>query len=60
MKNKLVNREPIGNSKLNSFIRDIVKKANKDNGITNSGKTYTEIIQDFDKFVKEVKMGVYN
>lgn len=60
MKKKLVNREPIGNSKLNCFIKSKIDKANQDNGFTRQGKTHTEIIQDFGKFVKEVKMGIYS
>lgn len=60
MKKKLVNREPIGNSKLNSFIRNKIKKANSDNGIMGNGKTTTQILQEFADFVKEVKSGIYN
>lgn len=60
MKKKLVNREPIGNSNLNCFIKAKIDKANRDNGFTKQGKTHSEIIQDFGKFVKEVKIGVFN
>lgn len=60
MKKKLVNREPVGKSKLNSFIKSKIDKANRDNGFTKTGKTTTEIIADFGKFVQDVKKGVFN
>lgn len=60
MKKKLVNREPIGKSKLNSSIKAKIDKANKDNGFTKQGKTVTEIIADFANFVNDVKSGIYN